>query len=324
MQGITQQPQYTKCRRWSESEARPCNHRPRSWCGTLSGVVGGGEVDKRTTLNDDLRRTILVSAVRTVDQEVVAIRIAEWLAGEGTAVDDEGTLLDLHSSTAAVIVAVVDGHSSALPDVDAIAAVDAGINAAVLARIDGGIRINDKGAEVRTVVTHLIGGDDLLLQIQCGGLGDNDAGRRRILNVVGLDILGNSHDAAVGQSLLQFRNVHHRVSGVLVIGVVEAIALHGVLGGVDGDGSVLKLFVHVLVAGSGIHLAGEGDQAGLGIIRTRSGQVAFLGDVKGPILRRVGKGDGLQQVGIVGKAGDDELVLQGQIVLVNDLEGGSS
>lgn len=104
--------------------------------GTLSGVVGGSEVDKRTALNDDLRRTILVSAVHTVDQEVVAIRIAEWLTGS-TAVDDEGTLLDLHSSTAAVIVAVVDGHSSALPDIDAIAAVDAGINAAVLTGVDG-------------------------------------------------------------------------------------------------------------------------------------------------------------------------------------------
>ena len=126
MQGITQQPQYTKCRRWSESEARPCNHRPRSWCGTLSGVVGGVEVDKRTALNDDLSRTILVSAVHTVDQEVVAIRIAEWLTGKGAAIDDQRTLLNLHSSTAAVIVAVVDGHSSALPDVDAIAAVDAG------------------------------------------------------------------------------------------------------------------------------------------------------------------------------------------------------
>ena len=183
MQGITQQPQYTKCRRWSESEARPCSHRPRSCAGTLSGVVGGVEVDKCTTLNDDLRRTILVSAVHTVDQKVVAIQIAEWLAGEGTAVDDEGTLLNLHSSTAAVIVAVVDGHSSALPDVDAIAAVDAGIN------------------------------------------------------------------AAVGQSLLQFRNVHHRVSGVLVIGVVEAVALHGVLGGVDGDGDAVNRLVHVVVTG---------------------------------------------------------------------------
>ena len=183
MQGITQQPQYTKCHRWSESEARPCNHRPRSCAGTLSGVVGGVEVDKCTTLNDDLRRTILVSAVHTVDQKVVAIQIAEWLAGEGTAVDDEGTLLNLHSSTAAVIVAVVDGHSSALPDVDAIAAVDAGIN------------------------------------------------------------------AAVGQSLLQFRNVHHRVSGVLVIGVVEAVALHGVLGGVDGDGDAVNRLVHVVVTG---------------------------------------------------------------------------
>ena len=193
MQGITQQPQYTKCRRWSESEARPCNHRPRSWCGTLSGVVGGVEVDKCTTLNDDLRRTILVSAVHTVDQKVVAIQIAEWLAGEGTAVDDEGTLLNPHSSTAAVIVAAVDGEGCTILDIDSIAAVDAGIN------------------------------------------------------------------AAVGQSLLQFRNVHHRVSGVLVIGVVEAVALHGVLRGVDGDGNVLKLFVHVLVAGSGIHLAGEGD-----------------------------------------------------------------
>ena len=52
------------------------------------------------------------------------------------------------------------------------------------------------------------------------------------------DILGNSHDAAVAQSLLQFRNVHHRVSGVGVIGVVEAVALHSVLRGVDGDGNV--------------------------------------------------------------------------------------
>ena len=60
------------------------------------------------------------------------------------------------------------------------------------------------------------------------------------------------------------------------------------------------------------------------IIRTRSDQVAFLGDVKGPILRCVCKGDGLQQVGIAGKAGDAELVLQDQIALVNDLEGGSS
>ena len=132
--------------------------------------------------NDDLRRTILVSAVHTVDQEVVTVSlVAVRLAGEGTAVDDQRTLLNLHSSTAAVIVAVVDGHSSALPDVDAIAAVDASIN------------------------------------------------------------------AAVGQSLLQFRNVHHRVSAILVVLVVEAVALHGVLGGVDGDGNVLKLFVHVLV-----------------------------------------------------------------------------
>ena len=45
--------------------------------GTLSGVVGRVEVDKRTALNDDLSRTILVSAVHTVDQEVVAIRIVE-------------------------------------------------------------------------------------------------------------------------------------------------------------------------------------------------------------------------------------------------------
>ena len=249
MQGITQQPQYTKCRRWSESEARPCSHRPRSCAGTLSGVVGGVEVDKCTTLNDDLRRTILVSAVHTVDQKVVAIQIAEWLAGEGTAVDDEGTLLNLHSSTAAVIVAAVDGEGCTIPDVDAIAAVLAGINAAVLARIDGGVRIDDKGAEVHIVVAHVIGGDDLLLQIQRGGLGDDDAGRSRILNVVGLDILGNSHDAAVGQSLLQFRNVHHRVSGVLVIGVVEAVALHGVLGGVDGDGDAVNRLVHVVVTG---------------------------------------------------------------------------
>ena len=260
MQGITQQPQYTKCRRWSESEARPCSHRPRSCAGTLSGVVGGVEVDKCTTLNDDLRRTILVSAVHTVDQKVVAIQIAEWLAGEGTAVDDEGTLLNLHSSTAAVIVAAVDGEGSAIPDVDAIAAVDAGINAAVLARIDGGIRIDDKGAEVRIVVSHVIGGDDLLLQIQCGGLGDDDAGRSRILNVVGLDILGNSHDAAVGQSLLQFRNVHHRVSGVLVIGVVEAVALHGVLGGVDGDGDAVNRLVHVVVAGGLLHMTLDGQR----------------------------------------------------------------
>ena len=126
MQGITQQPQYTKCRRWSESEARPCNHRPRSWCGTLSGVVGGVEVHEGTAGDDDLSCTILVSAVHAVDQEVVAIRIAEWLTGKGAAIDDQRTLLNLHSSTAAVIVAVVDGHSSALPDVDAIAAVDAG------------------------------------------------------------------------------------------------------------------------------------------------------------------------------------------------------
>ena len=131
MQGITQQPQYAKCRRWSESEARPCNHRPRSWCGTLSRVVGGVEVDKRTTLNDDLRRTILVSAVHTVDQEVAAIRIAEWLTGKGAAIDDQRTLLNLHSSTAAVIVAAVDGEGCTILDIDSIAAVDAGINAAV-------------------------------------------------------------------------------------------------------------------------------------------------------------------------------------------------
>ena len=91
--------------------------------GTLGRAVGRVEVDKRTALNDGLRRTILVSFVHAVDQEVVTVsRAAVRLAGEGTAVDDEGTLLDLHSSTAAVIVAVIDGHSSALPDVDAIAA----------------------------------------------------------------------------------------------------------------------------------------------------------------------------------------------------------
>ena len=50
----------------------------------------------------------------------------EWLTGKGAAIDDQRTLLNLHSSTAAVIVVVVDGHSSALPGIDAIAAVDAG------------------------------------------------------------------------------------------------------------------------------------------------------------------------------------------------------
>ena len=138
MQGITQQPQYTKCHRWSESEARPCNHRPRSCAGTLSGVVGGVEVDKCTTLNDDLRRTILVSAVHTVDQKVVTVsRVAVRLTGKGAAIDDQRTLLNLHSSTAAVIVAAVDGEGCTILDIDSIAAVDAGINAAVLTGVDG-------------------------------------------------------------------------------------------------------------------------------------------------------------------------------------------
>ena len=100
--------------------------------GTLGRAVGRVEVDKRTALNDGLSRTILVSAGHTVDQEVVTVsRVAVRLAGEGTAVDDEGTLLDLHSSTAAVIVAAVDGEGCTILDIDSIAAVDAGINAAV-------------------------------------------------------------------------------------------------------------------------------------------------------------------------------------------------
>ena len=89
----------------------------------LAGAVRRVKVEERTACDGDFGSSVLVCRINAVDQVFVTVsRVAVRLAGEGTAVDDEGTLLDLHSSTAAVIVAVIDGHSSALPDIDAIAA----------------------------------------------------------------------------------------------------------------------------------------------------------------------------------------------------------
>ena len=48
-------------------------------------------------------------------------------------------------------------------------------------------------------------------------------------------------------------------------------------------------------------------------------------DVKGRSIRRlIGKGDDLQQAGVTLQTGNNDFVLQGQIALVDDLEGGVS
>ena len=113
------------------------------------------------------------------------------------------------------------------------------------------------------------------------------------------------------------------ILGSVIVSVVEAVALYGVLRSHHGDGDVLELLAHVIIACSGIHRTGEGDQTGRCLIRTLGGQVTFLIDVKGSSIRRlIGKGDDLQQTRVTLQTGNNDFVLQGQIALVDDLEGG--
>ena len=113
------------------------------------------------------------------------------------------------------------------------------------------------------------------------------------------------------------------ILGSVIVSVAEAVALYGVLRSRHGDGDVLELLAHVIIAGSGIHRTGEGDQTGRCLIRTLGGQVTFLMDVKGSSIRRlIGKGDDLQQARVTLQTGNNDFVLQGQIALVDDLEGG--
>ena len=101
------------------------------------------------------------------------------------------------------------------------------------------------------------------------------------------------------------------IGSVLVVLVVEAVALHGVLRGVDGDGNAADGQVHVLVAGRLLHVALDGELVALTGLQVLFGTHSHIPD--GPL-------DGLVQLGIPLDAGDLDHVLQRQIAVVDDTQ----
>ena len=153
-----------------------------------------------------------------------------------------------------------------------------------------------------------LGGD--LQRIVAGGQGT--CGRdqsccsiiRKICNfcrINGLSDIGHDH-------LIQIVGGH---VGVLIILVAGAVALHGVLLGVHGDGDAVNGHALIVVAGLIQHMTLDGELLALPLSQRHIG--AQLDAVHGPF-------DDLVQLGVALDAGDDYLVLQRQIALVHDAE----
>ena len=101
------------------------------------------------------------------------------------------------------------------------------------------------------------------------------------------------------------------LSGIRIILVVEAVALHGVLRGHHSDGDAVDGLVHVLIAGRLLHVALDGEGIALTGRQMLLGAHRHIAD--GPL-------DDLVQLSAAVDAGDSHLVLQGQIAVVDDTQ----
>ena len=119
-----------------------------------------------------------------------------------------------------------------------------------------------------------------------------------------------NHRVAVG---IHIAHSHHGIGGVGIVGVVETVALHGVLGGHHGDGDAVNRLVHVVVAGRLLHVALDGEGIALTGRQMLLSTHRHIAD--GPV-------DDSVQLGAAVDTGDDHLILQRQIAVVADPQGG--
>lgn len=105
--------------------------------GIFACAVHGIEVNERSAGDNYLCRTVFPSCVDAVDKVLIAVFcVAVRFACKEAAVDNESSFLNLNSSTAAIIVASVDGKRCAFTNVDAVTAVYAGVDSAFFGRVD--------------------------------------------------------------------------------------------------------------------------------------------------------------------------------------------
>ena len=119
------------------------------------------------------------------------------------------------------------------------------------------------------------------------------------------------------QGLVRGHIGHRRILGVGIIGIVEAVALHGVLRSHHSDGDAVNRLIHVVVAGALLHLAGDGQHIGIHGLTVLGGQMVLLAQGVGRTVQRHGPVDDVVQLGIAPNTADDQLVLQGQIAVVH-------
>ena len=119
------------------------------------------------------------------------------------------------------------------------------------------------------------------------------------------------------QGLVRGHIGHRRILGVGIIGIVEAVALHGVLRSHHSDGDAVNRLIHVVVAGALLHLAGDGQHVGIHGLTVLGGQMVLLAQGVGRTVQRHGPVDDVVQLGIAPNTADDQLVLQGQIAVVH-------
>ena len=107
------------------------------------------------------------------------------------------------------------------------------------------------------------------------------------------------------QGLVRGHIGHRRILGVGIIGIVDAVILHGVLRSHHSDGDAVNGLIHVVVAGALLHLAGDGQHVGIHVLTVLGGQMVLLAQGVGRTIQRHGPVDDVVQLGIAPNTADD-------------------
>ena len=126
------------------------------------------------------------------------------------------------------------------------------------------------------------------------------------INISYLDTLGN-----LGQSIELSKSVESSVFAcICIIGLAEAVALHGVLRGVNGNADAVNSKILIIIAGGLLHMTLDGESIAL-----LTGSQMSLGQIDSGIVD--GPINNLIEFSIAPNTADDQLVLQGQIAVVD-------